>query len=34
MPTHGRKGLARFFKGSVGEEVVNHSPIPVLTLKI
>ncbi|WP_405295765.1 universal stress protein [Algibacter sp. Ld11] len=34
MPTHGRKGLSRFFMGSVGEDVVNHSPLPVLTLKI
>lgn len=34
MPTHGRKGLSHFFNGSIGEDVVNHSDIPVLTLKI
>ncbi|MDN3666552.1 universal stress protein [Algibacter miyuki] len=34
MPTHGRKGLAHFFQGSVSEDVVNHSTLPVLTLKI
>jgi nucleotide-binding universal stress UspA family protein len=34
IPTHGRKGLSHFFNGSVGEDVVNHSKIPVLTLKI
>jgi nucleotide-binding universal stress UspA family protein len=34
MPTHGRKGLSHFFNGSIGEDVVNHSEIPVLTLKI
>ncbi|WP_158844352.1 universal stress protein [Algibacter sp. L1A34] len=34
MPTHGRKGLAHFFQGSVGEDVVNHSTLPVLTIKM
>jgi len=34
MPTHGRKGLEHFFKGSVGEDVANHATLPVLTLKI
>ena len=34
IPTHGRKGLSHFFNGSIGEDVVNHSDIPVLTLKI
>jgi nucleotide-binding universal stress UspA family protein len=34
IPTHGRRGLAHFFAGSIGEELVNHSDIPVLTLKI
>jgi nucleotide-binding universal stress UspA family protein len=34
VPTHGRKGLEHFFKGSVGEDVVNHSTLPVLTIKI
>jgi len=34
IPTHGRKGLAHFFMGSIGEDVANHSKIPVVTFKI
>lgn len=34
MATSGRKGLALFFEGSVGEDVVNHSNLPVITFKI
>lgn len=34
MPTHGRKGMAHFFSGSIGEDVANHSEIPVLTVKL
>ncbi|GER58103.1 universal stress protein [Patiriisocius marinus] len=34
IPTHGRRGLAHFFTGSIGEDVVNHSKLPVLTVKI
>ncbi|WP_147677587.1 universal stress protein [Algibacter pacificus] len=34
MPTHGRTGLAHFFQGSVGEDVVNHANLPVLTIKM
>lgn len=34
IPTHGRSGLAHFFSGSIGEDIVNHSKIPVLTVKI
>lgn len=34
LPTHGRRGLAHFFSGSIGEDVVNHSKLPVLTVKI
>lgn len=34
VPTHGRRGLAHFFSGSIGEEMVNHSQIPVITFKI
>jgi len=34
MPTHGRKGLAHFFAGSISEDLVNHSDIPVFTFKI
>lgn len=32
MGTHGRHGLAHLFKGSIAEEVVNHSSLPVLTI--
>ncbi|MGJ8736669.1 universal stress protein [Zobellia laminariae] len=34
ISTHGRKGLSHFFMGSIGEDVVNHSKIPVVTFKI
>ncbi|MAP54774.1 universal stress protein [Altibacter sp.] len=34
LATHGRKGLAHFFFGSVGEDLANHSDIPVLTFRI
>ncbi len=34
IPTHGRKGLSHFFQGSVGEDVANHSTLPVITFKI
>ncbi len=34
IPTHGRKGIAHFFTGSVGEDVANHSALPVITFKI
>ena len=32
--THGRKGLAHFFNGSISEDLVNHSNRPVVTFKI
>lgn len=31
--TNGRRGLARLFNGSVTSEIVNTSPLPVLTIK-
>ncbi|HCO84478.1 MAG TPA: universal stress protein [Arenibacter sp.] len=34
LPTHGRKGLSHFLMGSIGEDVTNHSKIPVITFKI
>lgn len=34
IPTHGRKGLAHFFEGSITEDVANHSTLPVITFKI
>ena len=34
LPTHGRKGLAHFFEGSISEDVANHSTLPVMTFKI
>ena len=34
MSTHGRKGLAHFFNGSISEDLVNHALRPVVTFKI
>lgn len=34
MSTHGRKGLAHFFNGSISEDLVNHAVRPVITFKI
>lgn len=34
MGTHGRKGLAHFFNGSISEDLVNHAKRPVITFKI
>lgn len=34
IPTHGRKGLASFFEGSIGEDIANHANLPVMTFKI
>ena len=34
MCTHGRTGLAHFFNGSIGEDIVNHALKPVITFKI
>ncbi|MEP1489671.1 MAG: universal stress protein [Algibacter sp.] len=34
IPTHGRKGLSHLLEGSVGEDVANHSSLPVITFKI
>ena len=34
MATHGRTGLAHILSGSIAEEIVNHSKIPVLTFNI
>ncbi|HEY8401414.1 MAG TPA: universal stress protein [Cytophagaceae bacterium] len=34
MGTHGRRGLAHLIKGSIAEDVVLHSSIPVLTFNI
>lgn len=33
MGTHGRRGLNRVLTGSVAQEVVHHSPVPVLTTR-
>lgn len=32
--THGRKGIAHFFNGSISEDLVNHATRPVVTFKI
>ncbi len=34
METHGRSGVMRFFSGSQTEGIVNHSDIPVLSVRI
>lgn len=34
IPTHGRKGVSHFFAGSIGEDIANHSSLPVITFKI
>lgn len=34
LPTQGRQGLAHFFSGSIGEDVVNRSNLPVMTFRI
>ncbi|SDR72371.1 Nucleotide-binding universal stress protein, UspA family [Gillisia sp. Hel1_33_143] len=34
ISTHGRKGLAHFFNGSISEDLVNHANLPVITFKI
>lgn len=34
IATHGRRGLSHFFMGSIGEDIANHSNIPVITFKI
>ncbi len=33
VATHGRSGLAHFFKGSIGEDLANHASLPVITFK-
>lgn len=34
VATHGKKGIAHFFEGSISEDVANHSTLPVMTFKI
>ena len=34
ISTHGRKGIAHFFTGSIGEDIANHASLPVITFKI
>ena len=34
VTTHGRKGIAHFFEGSISEDIANHSALPVMTFKI
>lgn len=34
MSTHGRKGLAHFFNGSISEDLVHHAQMPLVTFKI
>ena len=34
ISTHGKKGIAHFFEGSISEDVANHATLPVITFKI
>lgn len=34
IPTHGRKGIAHFLEGSIGEDIANHASLPVMTFKV
>lgn len=34
LNTHGRRGLAHLFSGSIGEDLTNHAKLPVITFKI
>lgn len=34
IPTHGRTGFSHIFKGSITEDIANHSVLPVLTFRI
>ncbi|TPV32931.1 universal stress protein [Paucihalobacter ruber] len=34
VSTHGRKGIAHFFEGSISEDIANHSVLPVMTFRI
>lgn len=34
LNTHGRRGLAHLFNGSIGEDLANHAKMPVVTFKI
>lgn len=33
VATHGRKGIAHFFEGSISEDIANHAVLPVMTFK-
>lgn len=34
VATHGRSGLAHFFKGSISEDLANHAALPVITFRL
>ena len=34
LNTHGRRGLAHLFTGSIGEDLANHAKLPVITFKV
>lgn len=34
VSTHGRKGLAHVFRGSLSEDIANHASLPILTVKM
>ena len=33
VPTHGRSGIGAMLNASVAEALVNHSPVPVITVR-
>lgn len=34
IPTHGRRGLAHYFSENIGEAIVNHIELPIITFKV
>jgi nucleotide-binding universal stress UspA family protein len=34
IPTHGRTGISHILRGSISEDIANHSNMPVLTIKL
>jgi nucleotide-binding universal stress UspA family protein len=34
VATHGRSGLAHFFRGSISEDLANHASLPVITFRL
>jgi nucleotide-binding universal stress UspA family protein len=34
LATHGRRGLSHLFNGSLAEDIINHSHLPILTIRM